>query len=80
VLKIIIHFGHKCKLKKQNLLFNTAKLPNYPHILKANVSNMKSEPETINYTVSFLGTTTYSSTETDNTSTPYQHYLEELAT
>jgi len=38
-------------VKTKNFLFNTAKLPNYPYILKANVSNMKSEPETINYTI-----------------------------
>jgi hypothetical protein len=64
----------------KNFLLNTAKLPNYSYIIKANVSNTKFEPETINYTFSMLGNATYSSTATDNTRTSYHHHSEELAT
>jgi predicted transcriptional regulator len=67
-------------VNKKNFLFNTAELPSYSYILKANVSNMKSEPETINYTFSILGKATHSSTAIDNTRTSYHHHLEELAT
>jgi len=65
----------------KNFLFSTAKLPNYSYkILKANVSNIKFEPETINYTFSLLGKATYSNTATDKKRTSHHHQLEKLAT